>query len=229
VLPFLGIMHLPMPLGGTSNHFRVSTLRAVGGWDPHNVTEDADLGLRLCRLGYLSEMISRSTLEDAPTEKSVWLGQRTRWFKGWMQTWLVIMRRPVAVAAELGLGGVMMFHMLITGMLISALFHPLILVFLATALWQMAFGEPFSGLRQALFVLDCVNAAGSYLLFAVVGYGAMIGAERQSLGTNWRYVPFYWMMMSWAAWRALYELHTRPFFWKKTPHRPSVRVVRTDG
>ena len=80
---------MPLPLGGTSNHFRTSALIAAGGWDPYNVTEDADLGMRLYRLGYHAEMLTRYTVEDAPTDRAAWLGQRTRWFKGWMQTELI--------------------------------------------------------------------------------------------------------------------------------------------
>jgi glycosyltransferase XagB len=85
-LPALAQLGLPLPLGGSSNHFRTTTLRAIGAWDPYNVTEDADLGLRLARFGYRSGMIERSTYEEAPARLGPWLRQRTRWFKGWMQT-----------------------------------------------------------------------------------------------------------------------------------------------
>ncbi|WP_105381370.1 glycosyltransferase family 2 protein [Neorhizobium alkalisoli] len=88
LLPMLAESKLPLPLGGTSNHFRTETLRAVGGWDPFNVTEDADLGLRLYRLGYRSDVIVRQTLEDAPTTVRVWMAQRSRWFKGWLHPYI---------------------------------------------------------------------------------------------------------------------------------------------
>nr|WP_246737908.1 glycosyltransferase family 2 protein [Rhizobium grahamii] len=77
---------------------------AAGGWDPHNVTEDADLGMRLCRLGYRCGVIDCPTYEDAPTTAKVWLNQRTRWFKGWLQTWLVMMRSPLVLLKEMGRG-----------------------------------------------------------------------------------------------------------------------------
>src|SRR5690606_27544608 len=92
VLPWLARRGFMMPLGGTSNHFRRSALEAAGGWDPYNVTEDADLGARLCRFGYRTDVIWNATQEDAPTDIRTWLPQRTRWFKGWVQTWLVHMR-----------------------------------------------------------------------------------------------------------------------------------------
>jgi cellulose synthase/poly-beta-1,6-N-acetylglucosamine synthase-like glycosyltransferase len=83
-LPRLAALHLPLPLGGSSNHFRTTALRRVGGWDPYNVTEDADLGIRLARLGYRSTALSSATYEEAPASFGPWLRQRTRWYKGWM-------------------------------------------------------------------------------------------------------------------------------------------------
>jgi hypothetical protein len=85
LLPMLSLTGLPLPLGGTSNHFRTAELRKIGGWDPYNMTEDADLGLRLYRLGYRSRVIFKPTLEEAPISRSIWIGQRTRWFKGWLR------------------------------------------------------------------------------------------------------------------------------------------------
>jgi cellulose synthase/poly-beta-1,6-N-acetylglucosamine synthase-like glycosyltransferase len=221
ILPLLGAVHLPMPLGGTSNHFRVDILRKAGGWDAYNVTEDADLGHRLYRLGYRSEMITRPTLEDAPTEAGVWLGQRTRWFKGWMQTWLVLMRAPRRLTAELGIAGTIAFHAMITGMLVSALGHPLIIVFLTISAWNLVHAVYTTPLEQALFILDGANTFGAYTLFITLGRQAMIREERRRFGTKWRWVAAYWLMISYAAWRAVVELHTNPFFWKKTPHKPS--------
>jgi Glycosyl transferase family group 2 len=84
-LPGLSKLRLPMPLGGSSNHFRTEVLREVGAWDPYNVTEDADLGLRLARFGYRSAMIQSTTYEEAPARPTLWLRQRTRWFKGWLR------------------------------------------------------------------------------------------------------------------------------------------------
>ena len=83
-LPRLAALGLPLPLGGSSNHFRTTALRAVGGWDAYNVTEDADLGMRLARLGYRCGVIESTTYEEAPADARAWLSQRTRWFKGWM-------------------------------------------------------------------------------------------------------------------------------------------------
>src|SRR5690606_32805623 len=89
MMPALARLRLAMPLGGTSNHFRLSALRELGGWDAFNVTEDADLGVRLARRRMRVDVLQSATREAAPTRLRPWLGQRTRWMKGWMQTFIV--------------------------------------------------------------------------------------------------------------------------------------------
>jgi cellulose synthase/poly-beta-1,6-N-acetylglucosamine synthase-like glycosyltransferase len=222
LLPMLSQYRMPMPLGGTSNHFRTQVLKEVGGWDPFNVTEDADLGLRLFRLGYRADVLRRQTLEDAPVSAKIWMGQRTRWFKGWAQTWLVMMRQPRRLVREMGLGACLIFHLMIGGMLLSSLLHPLIFVFLAQGAAAML--EAPTGSIPAsviwLFFVDTVNIFGSYLIFVALGVSTMTEHEKRLLGPRWMAVPLYWMMTSVAAWRAIIELRVRPFFWKKTPHQP---------
>ncbi len=222
MLPILARYRMPLPLGGTSNHFRAGLLRAVGGWDPFNVTEDADLGMRLYRLGYRSGTIRRQTLEDAPTTGAVWLGQRTRWFKGWLQTWLVLMRDPARTIDEMGFAAFATFQLLIGGMLISALSHPLILVFIATSAVAMLQkpAETIGPFEAILFIIDVTNILGSYAAFVTLGTTTMTAHERKLVGNRWMGVPLYWMMTSLAAWKAVVELRCKPFFWNKTPHQP---------
>ena len=85
LLPALTGLGLLLPLGGTSNHFRREALECAGGWDPFNVTEDADLGVRLARFGFRSETLTLPTLEEAPMSVRVWVRQRTRWYQGWIR------------------------------------------------------------------------------------------------------------------------------------------------
>lgn len=223
LLPMLARYRMPLPLGGTSNHFRTAVLRQVGGWDPFNVTEDADLGLRLYRLGYRSETLRCQTLEEAPIARSVWIGQRTRWFKGWLQTWLVMTRHPLLTTRQMGWRAMLVFHLLIGGMLFSALMHPLIVVLFLKALLLLV-QTPLSDiatLTLGLMLMDGLNVVASYLVFLGLGMGSMIGLEKLKVGRRWIAVPMHWMMSSYAAWRAVNELRTNPFFWKKTPHRPA--------
>ncbi|MBO3758459.1 glycosyltransferase [Ciceribacter sp. L1K22] len=224
LLPVLARLRMPLPLGGTSNHFRTRILREVGGWDPYNVTEDADLGLRLYRLGYRCGVLRRQTLEDAPTEMGVWMRQRTRWFKGWLQTWLVVMRDGGRARREMGLLAYVVFHLLVGGMLLSALLHPVMLITVLSSVFAMlgAPRPPLSLLQVGLIAVDIVNVLGAYACFLGLGAVAMIGYEKRLIGWRWLAVPLYWMMMAAAAWRAVYELRRRPFHWAKTPHKPVV-------
>ena len=223
LLPMLAKHRMPLPLGGTSNHFRTDILRSCGAWDPFNVTEDADLGMRLYRLGYRSDVIERQTVEDAPNGIGIWSRQRTRWFKGWLQTWLVLMRNPRSLRREMGLKAFGVFQLLIGGMLVSSLAHPLILLFMVRSVTAMlrAPAETISLFDMVMFVVDFSNILGSYAIFLVLGTAAMIEHEKKRIGWRWIAVPFYWMMVSIAAWRAVIELRTNPFHWHKTPHRPS--------
>ncbi len=124
LLPALDRLRQPIPLGGTSNHFRVSALKWLLAWDPFNVTEDADLGMRLARNGYRCAMLNSTTYEEAPPRLMCWLRQRTRWLKGYIQTWLVHMRFPLTLWRELGPRGFLAFQVVVGGTVLSALAHP---------------------------------------------------------------------------------------------------------
>lgn len=124
LLPALDRLQLPIPLGGTSNHFRVSALKWLMAWDPFNVTEDADLGTRLARSRYRCRVLDSTTFEEAPPRLSSWFPQRTRWIKGYMQTWFVHMRQPARLWRELGAAGFLGFQVMIGGTVLSALVHP---------------------------------------------------------------------------------------------------------
>lgn len=230
LLPFLADARMPMPLGGTSNHFRTRVLQAVGGWDPYNVTEDADLGLRLFRRGYRCGVLGRPTYEEAPTEIKAWLGQRTRWFKGWLQTWLVLMREPSRLVRDMGLWPVLVFQVLVGGLVLSSLAHPLLFAYVGVVLWRLVAEQAAIGaLDLTLFAFDFINIAGSYLVFILLGRIGMTLRERLAVGPRWMLTPFYWMLISLAAWRAVRELHSDPFFWNKTAHRPAQTRIQHEA
>ena len=219
LLPALARLGLPIPLGGTSNHFRVEALRETGGWDPFNVTEDADLGMRLARFGYRVGVIDSATWEEAPVGFGQWLRQRTRWFKGWMQTWIVHMRHPLRLRRELGFRGFMALQLLVGGTVLSAVVHPIFMAVVANDILAgefFALGDTFEeSFRKVLAV--------AVLIVGYVGSGALglVGlARRRMLGIAWILptIPVYWMLLSLAAWRALYQLVRRPYEWEKTPH-----------
>jgi cellulose synthase/poly-beta-1,6-N-acetylglucosamine synthase-like glycosyltransferase len=220
MLPWLSGRRLMLPLGGTSNHFRRSALEEVGGWDPYNVTEDADLGLRLARLGYRTETIDCPTWESGPDAFATWLPQRTRWFKGWMQTWLVHMRDPVSLSRELGPGSFLIAQILFAGMVLSALAHPFLLGTGLILVVDLALARPTSGWKSMLLTIDIVNVACGYLSFLLLGWQVLRLREKLSFWKVVLFTPVYWMMISLAAWRAVWQLWRAPHLWEKTPHRP---------
>lgn len=218
-LPALADLHLPLPLGGTSNHFRTDVLRRIGGWDPHNVTEDADLGMRLARFGYLSGVIDSTTYEEAPARLGAWLSQRTRWCKGWLQTWLVHMRYPLTTLRELGFSGFATFQLLVGGTVLAALVHPF---FLALVLTDATLGNLFvesetigHALRQGLAITTLLSGYIGSAVLAFVGL-----ARRRLLGSSWvlLLMPLYWVLLSFAAWRGAIQLVIAPHLWEKTEH-----------
>ncbi|MBS0232768.1 MAG: glycosyltransferase [Proteobacteria bacterium] len=223
VLPALDHLGLPIPLGGTSNHFRRDVLLKCGGWDPFNVTEDADLGIRLARLGYDVSVIESQTMEEAPVRWRVWLGQRTRWIKGWMQTYLVHMRRPYRLWRDLGPWRFVGFQMTICATLISMLAHPW---FYILAGLHGAAGLrilPESHLLVWLFAGNLLAGYGSAALLIVVTSDASDFSGRLF---SIFFLPLYWLAISFAAYRAVLDLVRRPYFWEKTMHGAAGRVCR---
>ena len=217
MLPGLDRLGLPIPLGGTSNHFRVDALRELGGWDPHNVTEDADLGLRAAVEELRVGVIDSETDEEACAQLRPWIRQRTRWIKGYMQTVLVHTRHPVETVRRLGIVDTLGFLLLIAGTPLTFLLAPLLWV--GTASWY-AFGEPQlplvdSGVFWMIALIDLI--LGNLIMIGL----NMVVAVRDH---GWRWAPFallnplYWVLHSWASWRALAQLIRNPFYWEKTPH-----------
>jgi glycosyltransferase XagB len=230
--PALARLGLPLPLGGTSNHFRADALRSVGGWDPFNVTEDADLGMRLARFGYRVGVINSATWEEAPVAFGQWLRQRTRWFKGGMQTWAVHMRHPLRLRRELGWRGFAALQLLVGGTVLSALVHPFFLISIGLNFWSGDFFDlGRTGEEQTRKVLAIAMLFTGYLgaaLFAAVGL-----ARRRMLHHAWvlATLPVYWLLLSLAAWRALHQFIRDPYLWEKTRHglaRSSHRNARGD-
>jgi cellulose synthase/poly-beta-1,6-N-acetylglucosamine synthase-like glycosyltransferase len=205
-LPFVARLRWPMALGGTSNYFRRKDLIDAGGWDAWNVTEDADLGLRLARRGKRAAMIAPPTLEEAPVKFRDWLNQRTRWKKGHLQSWLVLMRDPFATLGQMGAWGFLGAQLSLGGALLASLLHGPILLGLAVAA-ALGFGWP----------------AAPYLALFGAGYGAVILCSLAARGGTGRFLaslmtPVYLPLISIAMLRALRDMKARPHFWAKTPH-----------
>jgi cellulose synthase/poly-beta-1,6-N-acetylglucosamine synthase-like glycosyltransferase len=223
LLPALARWGLVMPLGGTSNHFRTSTLRELGGWDAFNVTEDADLGVRLARRGLRCATTTAQTLEAAPTHLTPWIGQRTRWMKGWMQTYVVHSRRPGRLVDELGWRGTVMFQIILLGMMLSPVLHIsfflLLPVLAATGQFAWAQSSPWPIACMLVLVVGHAVAITSHIVgLARTGQGALVWWQAL--------LPLYWLLIGAATILALREFALRPFHWFKTPHLASASPAK---
>lgn len=224
LLPALQKLGAPIPLGGTSNFFRTDILKSAGGWDPYNVTEDADLGLRLSKLGYRTEMLDSTTYEEANCQLGNWIRQRSRWIKGHLQTWLVHMRQPRRFVRTTGMHGLFSIQMFLAGNVVSALINPLLwgvflyLQFASAADLAAAIPAPLQKLN--LFAL-----IGGNLCF--IAFAAIAPLKR-----GWRRLciygitaPLYWLLTSIAAYKAVWQIIFRPYYWEKTNHTISQHAV----
>lgn len=215
-LPGLEALGIPIPLGGTSNHFRTEVLRSLGGWDPFNVTEDADLGLRFTANGWRTGVLDSTTLEEANIEIGNWIRQRSRWIKGYMQTWLVHMRYPLKQARRLGFKGFLGFQFFVGGAFVGPLAFPFLAVLFLLWLWAripLASIFPPPVLALGLF---CLLAGNGFLMFF-----HMLAAWARGRDTLvfWALsLPLYYLLMSVAAYKAVWQIIFRPHYWEKTQH-----------
>ena len=216
MLPGMDLVNVPIPLGGTSNHFLRSALVEVGGWDPYNVTEDADLGLRLSASGYRVDVVNSTTWEEATAKVGPWIRQRTRWIKGYILTAAVNLREPLRwLRVNRWPGAITMFG-LILGTPLAFLMYPLAMGFTLVT-WLI--GPMFRlALPEWLTTLGLVNMVVFTVLMILVTGAA---AWRRY---NWRiaifavFNPIYWLLHSYAAWRAAIQVGRAPHLWEKTPH-----------
>jgi len=172
------------------------------------VTEDADLGLRFARLGKKVDVIAPPTVETPPQQLDVWVGQRSRWLKGFIQTWLVLMRYPSTAIKEMGVLGFISMQLTLGASILSALVHLPWLVWCAVCLLvpDANMGSVSLGMLAASYA---------------VGVIAALTVPTSSFAVRLRdilTIPFYWPLQFFALMRALYSLSRRPHFWVKTPH-----------
>lgn len=224
-LPFLVTAGLPFPLGGTSNHMRRSALDDVGGWDAFNVTEDADLSFRLAANGWTLGYINPPTSEEAVSGWKAWHYQRSRWMKGYMQTWLVHMRAPFAPGGRDGIKRFFILQLTIGLTLLNAFFHLPILLFLIGVLtFQLVMTSSIYVPEIYLYSLVFSYAAG-----ITIGMVGAIRAGRPNLVMTALTMPFYWIALFPPTLRALWELGRKPFLWHKTDHGVMARSVQTES
>lgn len=221
-----------VPLGGTSNHFRVEAIKKIGGWDPYNVTEDCDLGVRLGRNGMRVAMLDSTTWEEAVPRTLPWIRQRSRWNKGYLQTYLVHMRRPFLLLRELGLRGFIDFQMLVGLNSIVLLFNPFMWALTGTYIANK--GTPVGDFIESLYPAQLYYLAllslvvWNFIFFYCNAYVCV----RHNFMHLTRYTlltPLYWILMSIGAWVGFIGLVHNPFYWAKTEHGASLSATGSQG
>ncbi|MBC7234743.1 MAG: glycosyltransferase [Chloroflexi bacterium] len=227
-LPGLMAARSPIPLGGTSNHFITEKLRELGAWDPFNVTEDVDLGMRLHKMGYRTEMFNSTTYEEATSQLHNWIRQRSRWVKGYIQTWLVHMRNLVRLWRELGPRSFLAFQATVGGSFFVLLVNPW--YWFITFVWLVSRWDiinlSFPGM---LYYLSLISMIVGNFCFLYVNLATTYARRYYDLLNYILICPFYWLFMSFAAWKGFLQLITRPFYWEKTVHGMADRQPILDG
>jgi cellulose synthase/poly-beta-1,6-N-acetylglucosamine synthase-like glycosyltransferase len=224
MLPGLERLNVPIPLGGTSNHFKIDVLRELHAWDPFNVTEDADLGVRLTQKGYRVGVVDSTTFEEASCHTGNWIRQRSRWMKGYMQTFLVHTRRPLHLLRKTGPLGFLGFIFFIGGTVIAGLLNPVF--WLLYAVWLIAATSGFDPVfPQLLLFLSLFNLLAGNGAFVFLHMLAPIRRGWLDLIPYSLSAPGYWVLISIAAYKGLWQLLRNPFYWEKTQHGVSKYVV----
>jgi len=217
LLPGLDRLKLPIPLGGTSNHFRLDLLMKLGAWDPFNVTEDADLGIRAAMNGYTVGVIQSTTYEEANNAYRNWLRQRSRWIKGYMQTWLVHNRNPLRLLRGVGLRDWLSYNFFIGGTFAIFLINPLMwFFFIIWMVFQPAWmSSIFHGWVWDVSFFSLIVGNGAAIVLNMIG---ILRRRNYALLPYALTNPLYWSLHSIASYIGLWQLITNPFYWEKTTH-----------
>lgn len=216
MIPALDYLKLPIPLGGTSNHIYRQKLVELGEWDPFNVTEDADLGIRLSSLRYRTEAMPSQTMEECPASLWPWIKQRSRWIKGYMQTWLVHMRRPIWLYRKMGWHGWLSFQLFIGGPCLVFLTTPIL--FGLSVLW-LTYPPDWNDLTaQWILPLSLIMLLYGVVLHFIYAIEVVRCRRWPNMLLATFIFPLYWLLHSVASFKALYQLITRPHYWEKTEH-----------
>jgi cellulose synthase/poly-beta-1,6-N-acetylglucosamine synthase-like glycosyltransferase/glycosyltransferase involved in cell wall biosynthesis/O-antigen/teichoic acid export membrane protein len=219
ILPGLQSINTTIPLGGTSNHFRTKTLIELHGWDPFNVTEDCDLGARLFASGYKTAIIDSTTLEEANSDTKNWFRQRSRWIKGYIQTYLVHLRNPFTFAKNYGYHA-FIFQLVVGGRIAFMLINPILwgVTFSYFAFYHYVGPTIESWYPAGVFYMAIISLVFGNFIYL---YNYMIGCARRE---HWQlikyvfFIPIYWLMISWSAVIAVYQIFFKPHYWEKTIH-----------
>ena len=216
-LPGLDAQNVPIPLGGTSNHFKKFALIEAGAWDPHNMTEDADLGIRLYKLGYRTKIVDSTTYEEANSNVKNWIRQRSRWVKGHIQTWLVHMRHPFKLIREIGFKAFFSFQMVVGGNIFTVVFNPVYWV-LTTAWLFFRFDFISSLFPGPIYYMGAFSLFFGNFTFTYMNVAGAMQRKYFDMVKTALLSPLYWGLMSIGGWKGFIQIFTNPHYWEKTVH-----------
>jgi cellulose synthase/poly-beta-1,6-N-acetylglucosamine synthase-like glycosyltransferase len=195
-----------VPLTGSCQFIRAEALRSLGGWDEFSLAEDVELAARLLesdhRVRFCQDAVS---LQEAPSHLSQLFRQRSRWYRGYIETAIKygrLLRRPdrSRFDAELSLVGPILMSVSFTNYLLSWAVFTYSAVFLAKAL---AF----------------LMVAFTSILLLAVGFALVYTVKPRKL-SNFLWLPFiyvYWFLQTVIATYAMsMMLLRRPRVWMKT-------------
>ncbi|WP_262386586.1 hypothetical protein ROLI_008740 [Roseobacter fucihabitans] len=216
ILPGIAKLGLIIPLGGTTLFFRRDALEKLGGWDAHNVTEDADLGVRLARHGFVTELLPTVTREEATSRAWPWVRQRSRWLKGFMITYFVHMRHPVRLIQDVGFKRFMGLQTIFLASFSQFAAAPLLWSFWLTLTGvphpvETTLGTPVIWGLMGLFIF-------SEALSLAMGIYAVSGRVHRHLIPFVPSMMIYFTLGALASYKALWEMVSAPFYWDKTQH-----------
>ncbi len=230
VLPGLQSINTTIPLGGTSNHFRTEVLKKLEGWDAFNVTEDCDLGSRIFKKGFTTVLIDSVTLEEANSHLGNWIRQRSRWIKGYLQTYLVHTRNFPEFIRTHGIHAVV-FQLVIGLRMTFMIINPLLWLLTISYFTLYSFVGPTieAFYPAAVFYMAVISLVFGNFLYL---YYYMIGCAKRGAWSLIKWVllvPVYWLFISVASWKAFYQLLTKPHYWEKTNHGLHIKnqVIRS--
>ncbi|MCM8786068.1 MAG: glycosyltransferase [Candidatus Omnitrophica bacterium] len=213
-LPGIDSIEAPIPLGGTSNHFKTDVLKELGGWDPFNVTEDCDLGIRIFKNGYRTKILDTTTWEEANSRLNNWIKQRSRWVKGYIQTYFVHLRNPFKLLKQIGFKDFIHFNLIVGGNFFVLCFNPIAWVFLL--IW--IFSPQKIYFPNLFFMLITPVLLLGNIIFVVINIVGVLKRKWYKLVFSALLSPFYWILMSIGALKGFFQFFRRPHYWEKTQH-----------
>ncbi len=220
LLPALAHWRIPLPLGGTSNHFQTKALKTIGTWDPYNVTEDAELGWRLSRLGYQTTMMDSYTLEEANSETLNWIRQRTRWQKGFLMTLLVHLRHPIQLVRDLGIRGAVVSTVVFASTVVLPIIN--LWLWIHSLCWllseQLGLVTVFTTLPVWITTITLANLIFGNVLYIALHAIGLIYTKQWPLLWILPFLPLYWLLQSISGYRSLWQITKQPHLWEKTKH-----------